>query len=454
MKLLKRLCLLAAIACLAPSCLPVKEISRNTSKAFLETSAPDEQVAFSGLFDLLQQFRTLNVLIIHGIGPTKDQNYADQQLVPQIVEALQPHISLTRTNEFIDLPSSNSAVAVYEYEGTLGDEVHQLRFFAVHWSCVTEPLKRKLNADDKLVQLAKGENDRLIFSEVAKRAAINENFSEAFAYADSVTKNQILLPVRRAMELMSINGSPSALGELPPRDYQRFINNPSNLIPLASKEQTDFAFVTITRSFGGKVIFDAVVNDLLDVAGQAELRFCGYSHQIFMLSNQLSLLNNIDDRLGIKVRRFAEKHENLCGEAVQIIAFSDVFDILTYNIPEELTENNPMEIINISVSNTSNYYSLRKRIQRVLIKNTIKDEATRELLADRTIEIADILQAHEGYPNNVLVHYLMANGYQGPEGEINLEAELEGFPVQKRPGQINFAEIIRGKTDQKCLEDS
>ena len=432
------------------SCKPFKEINRNIEAGAFTTSNPSGNVNFEGFYELLQKFDTLSVLIVHGIGPTKELDYAEQLLIPHIIKSLSEQVTLTLQNAYEEKPTDSSSIRISEYTGDIGGEVHTLRFFAVHWACVTEPVKQELNAQDTLVQRLANTNV-VNSSELIKRFLINESFSEVFSYGDDAMKQAIQAPVRKAIEMMTLPNPIPTLTSLSIENYKDYIEDPAHLIPLPRlKQPSPYGFVTLSRSFGGKILFDVIVNDDMKVEGYHANRFCGYTHELFMLANQISLINLMDGALEAKIDHFAARHNELCGDPIKIVAFHDALDILSYNLPEDIAVNQPVDIINVEVNNTSSYIELKQWAQNVLFNLIDPKPEDREILDTKKYQLVEPISTHEGYPNNKLVQYLMANGYSGGEGEQGFKRELKNFPfLGPLEGQLGI-EIIEGSTSNKC----
>lgn len=415
----------------------------------LSSSKGGRKVNFEGIADLLKTYKTLNLLVVHGIGPTKEISYAESLLIPQILTSLKPIGQITFKRKYEENPSPQSTVTVYEYEARVGGRVHNLRFFAVHWACITDQLKKDLNANDHLVQYANSRRDNIMFSEVVKRFLINESFSEAFSYGDEAMEAQIKTPVRRAIEMMSLPDPITTMNQIQASELSRYVRQSSNLIPQVKGQlSNDYGFVVISRSFGSKIVFDVVVDDEFKVQDESALRFCGYTHQIYMLANQIPLLNLLDGELEKRIDVFAERHKEYCRKSVRLIAFSDRRDMLSYNLPESIAKDQPIDIVNVRVNNTPNYLRVKGSLLTRLAPN-LEEDLSKTLQAKK-VEITDPIGAHENYPNNPYVLYLMTNGWNGKSGEVKLKKELKNFPFTKRKGQIDFADLLDAKPSTVC----
>ena len=373
----------------------IKNVDRNQNQAILSTTDLSDKVSFSGFLDLLEKFKEVKVLLVHGIGPTKEFDYGEEQMIPLINQSIE---RLTQKSEVkITLEEEYRTTDTVSYQFKDGSNVcsylsileflvkengvstgKKLQYFVVHWACATEPIKKELNEVDSLIYKYKDQEDYIVGSELVKRFLINETFSEAFAYANSEVKEAIQTPVKRAIELMSALDPVNSLKILHQdvNEYNQYLHDPQNLIPtpqLESPNPYDFAFVSVTRSFGGKVVFDVANN--FGEQDPLRQRFCGYSHQFFMLCNQLSLVKLLDEdeTLSNEIHLFYQSHKEVCKDPLKLIAFYDLLDVLSYNLEESLGAQDSLEILNVGVSNTKSNIRLRGPGKTFLINQLIKN---------------------------------------------------------------------------------
>ena len=166
-------------------------------------------------------------------------------------------------------------------------------------------------------------------------------------------------------------------------------------------------------------------------------------------------LNLSDNELSIRIKVFAKTHTDACGKPVSLIAFSDQLDVLTYTLPASLADQYAIKLVNVAVNNTDSYLSIKGRVLARILNAIMKtseteQNAAKDIFKDQSLEIVDPIGAHENYPNNPYVFYLMTKGNQRGVGNLNLEKELKDWNNPNLKGQLDFQQILQGSTSDKC----
>jgi len=309
---------------------------------------------FSGLkSELMNHDQALNIMIVHGM-KYKPSNYAEN-LIRTTSERMGLGRDYNRKTQFVVRGSPNSAtITLYEYRQ--GPKV--VRFFSVWWAGITLFAKDTLDKNDKnenrleLVNTIKsgllndGIGDVILYHNPAYRAAINNVLSQGIC---RMTRRD---PYANPQGKCNFSNESQAAG------------NSDNIL-------------AITFSLGSKILFDTVkglaASDVVAERNAANA-FRIRNSKIFMMANQLQLLglssipmniNTLDgytdsNLLQASLGDYIQARKSLLGgmlggkAALEIIAFSDPNDFLSYRVP-------PMsdaKVVNIMISLAKTGYSL------------------------------------------------------------------------------------------------
>jgi len=428
---------------------------------------------FHGIKEMLDRYPAVNILVVHGMGPAKTPAYGDQLLIPRITRAVfgdgnpipdQPNAGSGLPIELdtfrVNFDRTSIKLSEYKRQGQV------LRFFAVHWSCATQPFKDAFNDRDSLVTYARNRRDQLVlFNEVLKRSIVNEGFADVMAYLGQ-SRDEIQEPVREAIRLMSLQAPIAylrdhvpptarsirpdvAFRDLTPDNQDLLIKNISS--PGAQDAQNGFA--VISRSMGSKVVFDVVVNEEANtVTDYFAQQFCGRTHQMYMLANQVPLIGLADpEELDMyeNMKAFIEYHRDHCAEAIDVVAFNDRYDLLTFELPDDLVPGKA-RIVNVQVANTPTVLSVRGKTLISLVNLFGNGGDDLKPFKKKRLQIADPLSAHENHLNNPLVVHMLANGYSGRPGKVNLRQKIP--QLEKFPAERDVFEIIDESGPKPCKE--
>lgn len=283
------------------------------------------------------------VLMVHGIG-VHTPGYSGR-FQRRLATALELDVLYEPPKEFRVLPSPQGiSMGVAEQplatlrvnRWTNNDETRELLFYELTWSAISEPLKRTLDYDTStdFSQFRSGLNQSL-------KQFFNTRVSDSLIYTGSQQKN-ILHAVTQSMCWVYTNTWDS----LPAGGDQAC--NSANLESLrrfaANLETLDIAIVT--HSLGSRIVIDALqyiaaraqTLQMSDTEFMTEL-LQSQQVPIYMLANQLPLL-----QLGFSVPEVTGMVDDYCKPTgdlynerlfseVEVVAFSDPNDLLSYAIP-------------------------------------------------------------------------------------------------------------------------
>ena len=429
---------------------------------------------------------TLSILIVHGIGPTKKLNYGDG-LVSRITEILikeevNPIKNDIRT--YFDVETFKfkegdveTAVRVYEYprKGLKNVPISfwnkKLKFYAVHWSFITEPFKDSLFRADltQLNNIGLDRHKNLYLNHAIKQFIVNQAFSDFLVYLNREEKAKIQRAIMEGIRLMGLNEK--GLAQL---KEEPFAGKYLNLEPVAESYENLFTdsncystgegnphqFVFIGRSFGSKALID-VVNNNIDPENSALIQLrekyvksvCDITNWMYLMPHQLPLIQLTERNLDPTQRAMVLENSSFQqNEASKIISYNDPHDLLGYYINPEfhrlsnLNINN--RVTNVSVNNVEKvgrikgsnaffliglgrvfggiinfltFKYLRDRNRPVRKQNPLDPELKKSLKRLKH-NIRDPYGTHEYYPDNPLLIYTMVEGY--PFGNTDLSSEF------------------------------
>ncbi|MEQ8509107.1 MAG: hypothetical protein RIF37_01940 [Rhodospirillaceae bacterium] len=218
------------------------------------------------------------------------------------------------------------------------------------WSPLTQGLKKTLNFDNATGWGAGFRYDRAPLNEVLKRSLLNDCLADAVVVSGP-NRTEIYQQTRKSLcEFLG--------GRLAGTTECKFSGPETPAIPR----------VLVAESLGSKIIADAVL-DLTAASGQEDefSRRLSSIRQIFLLANQLPLLDLADasaafaagdsstSALSRLVKRLEESNRTQTGDPIQVVAFTDPNDLLSYRLSEKYLDSDKTDLINVMVSNDWTY---------------------------------------------------------------------------------------------------
>ena len=348
---------------------------------------------FSGLKKAFEDNKTLKVLNIHGIGEHLP-GYS-QLFLNRLSDKLGLNVYASNVKEMdighVDYPELNMGkLRVYKRYSTDGRTMY---FYEYAWSNLTAPYKAELSYD--LFDIAAEKRASL---NVSAKNFVNEVVPDAVIYMSTDHRRVINGGVLTALCLMEVY------------DWDMLPDKQKVFCKEDDRNQTagaidKFSFAIISSSMGSLIAVDSL-KWIIDIAHSLQITSFEDIHrhsrdiQLFMLSNQTPLLS-----LGTKKPEIYGQIDRYCHpegdrynlrllNALDIVAFSDPNDMLTYAIPQSFI---------------NNYIDSRlcPNISNVIVNVT---PVTNLLSAGK---FANPLGAHLGYDRNEQVLDLIVNGVNG-----------------------------------------
>ncbi len=294
---------------------------------------------FRGISDYLGKGETVKVLIVHGIGTHRPGHSA------VITEGIAQSLGLTVFSNPTDLdilnprdPAQRLAnlriIRVRNPEAT-----RRLIFYELTWSDITAARKRVLDFDTS----AEYARRRASFNN-AMKGFLNDVGPDAMIYV--ADKENLILAATQQAVCWMLAGGEEGEGEIRPGG----VCGLSSVSRLSNLEQQNILF--ITHSLGSRIIMDAlgeIVRTLTDdrtVAGHPAL-VAGLQQKemtVFMLSNQMPFLQigltppEVTGQVESYCRPEGDRYARRAFKKLNIVAFNDPNDLLSYSIPRSFVE--------------------------------------------------------------------------------------------------------------------
>lgn len=263
------------------------------------------------------------------------------------------------------------------------------------WSPYTKALKDRLLYDNTTGEGAGFPYQRAALNELLKKNLLNDCLADAVIVAGANRKDLY----RNARQVLC----KFLDGEFREKPDRCAYTGPGN---------DGVARSLISESLGSKIIADAV-NDLQAEPGQEKVHEdrLGTVHQIFLAANQIPLLDLADvgatapaaggrvaapstsSSLGRMLQRLAQARARSAGKRIQVVAFTDPNDLVSYRLIERYLPTGQANLVNVIVSNDWTYAFLG---------------------AGRALELPTT--AHCGYRTNRNVLALISVGNPGLDG--------------------------------------
>jgi len=354
--------LIAVFSMLLTGC---ASLSKGVAEAFLENKKEDTKVCeiigkrFSGVESTFQaESGVSKVLKIHGVG-RHVPGYSTEFLEKLAVELDMP----VRNSQFKEIKLTNSRfpdknLGVLRVKRFLNEtETKELLFYELTWSNITEEQKAELNYDTS--------------GEYSYRRAEVNNMLKKFSN-DTSPDPMIFLGHRHDEIIASFTTAfcwmiSANWDELPDQSnqYCKFTSDKA----LENLSIDNYSFVS--HSLGSRIVIDGMQKIAKVIAKKTEGeiastrgnifidKFKNLNITVYMLSNQLPLL-----QMGQKPAEVTGRTEEFCTvngshyneriiEGMEVIAFSDPNDILSYAIADGFVENNLDSRLCIDITNVT-----------------------------------------------------------------------------------------------------
>jgi hypothetical protein len=365
--------------------------------------APSEQSPASGNG---QPASKTKVMVVHGIGPA-ERDYS-VRLQRNLTRELGLNVRNRRSKriELRDPAFEGTDLGSLTISRYLNDEgTQEILFYELVWAEITAREKRVLAYDTS----ERYRSRRASINHIAKEF-LNDRISDPLIYVgESHTK--ILKSVDQAMCWTLY----SDWNELPDRAVQACDRH-----EMASVDDLKgYQWVVITHSLGSRIVIDTMEFQARVVLKQFQseadamkrnkarelLRaWKAQTIQVYMLANQLPLLQlgrgepEVVGQIDSYCLPEGDHYEERIVKELQVIAFSDPNDLLSYAIPPAYADEH-----------------MDSRLCPMVVNVSVNVVPTIDLF--KVGEVADPLEAHTEYDNNHRVLGLMTRGIGNEEGE-------------------------------------
>lgn len=384
-------------------------ISKGVAEAVLEQKVEDKRechitgAAYDGVRAAINEGKTRNpahstkILMVHGIA--KHMPDYSAQLREKLTKALDLSTLETDVKEIhLSDPQFPDAQGKTEDLGELRifrymseDRSREMLFYELTWSSITEQRKQTIAYDD-----GAGQNFRRAGINSTIKQFVNATVPDLLVYLGN-KKGEINASVSQSVCWMFQGDWDS----LPKEGYHHCDPKASDM----SQTVRDDDFFFITHSLGSRITVDTIQKFGEEIEGeQANANMTALAAAVrqkvmtvFMLSNQLPLLQTAYPKPAVANRYndFCPENAPLTNERVlkklQIIAFSDPNDILSYSVPPRFT---------------AEY--MDSRICPSLVNVSLNITDVRNLFG--AADFADPLGAHADYMSDDRVISLIVNG--------------------------------------------
>lgn len=363
-----------------------------------------EGFSYSGADTYLQKPKVLKVLMIHGVGihhpgySRRLQENLANNIGLDVVSRVPKNISLLDPKDH-KTPIGNLQITYWQND----DGKMKLLFYELTWSEITTPDKQII-AFDTTEQYSKF---RVPFNNMIKKF-LDNTLPDPLIY--EVDKNNLILD--------SANQSMCwVLGT----NWDNIPNNQAKVCDMSLYEGIEHYnnenLLFITHSLGSKILMDALMVDVNQVSDAKPVsvekkaminRLKNKELTVFMLANQLPILQighpqpKIHNQINAYCQKGGAKYSDRIFNGVNIVAFSDPNDILSYAIPQEFAD---------------------KYIDsRICPKVTNVSVNVAPVISAFGVQFVDPITAHTNYDNNDKVINLITKGTHN----FNQDKQLNG----------------------------
>ncbi len=334
--------------------------------------------------------KSTKLLMIHGIG--RHLPGYSGRLTERLMNELQLSVRSAKAKEFRlrdpRVAGRMGSLRVNRYTDKANTK--EILFYELTWSAITELDKKAIEFDET------GEQS-------FRRTAVN-NFMKSFLN-NHISDPLIYLGTARVQILASVQ---QAMCWMTSGDWNDYPSQSDRHCDLDDPQRLDFFkkddIAIITHSLGSRISVDALqamAEDAISREGSLYRHAGGpiqqKSFNVYMLANQLPLL-----QLGRKPARIRDQIEDYCApegrkhderliNELNIFAFSDPNDLLSYAIPPKFAEEN-----------------IDSRLCPTLTNISINVAQPISILG--LSEVANPLEAHVGYDNDERVIAIIAHG--------------------------------------------
>lgn len=296
---------------------------------------------FSGIEEAFNKKNTVKILMIHGVGTHAAgystrlrENLADS-LGLDTVSKREKNITLVNPN---DMKTEIGNLRVMQMSDSNGGK--DLIFYELTWSGITSPEKQILHYDTS------GKYTH-------KRAAFNNSMK---GFLDDVVPDPMIYLMDK--DNLILNGTKQAMCWMLGRRWDELKDGDKDICHISSYQQiknlSNENIIFITHSLGSRILMDSMV-EIVQQVGEIDGKADSKSQRIidelknkeitvFMMANQLPLLQiarpqpQVHNKIAAYCSPKGKKYRQRVFKKVNIIAFSDPNDLLSYDIPQSFVD--------------------------------------------------------------------------------------------------------------------
>lgn len=263
-----------------------------------------------GISDVIDRESRVNLLIIHGMGADSTTDYTP--FTQSIADRLGLHLQKSADESIPGNPEGSAPARLFERTYISKDQSRQLMVYELHWWPLIQNSKSRLLADERYYP-----GDRARFNRGLKANLVNMRVADPIIYLGPLG-TAIKDSVRYTLKKISAHSGAASGDTLQPT-------------------------VIVTESLGSEIAF-AVLSEAQP--GSHSYEITASTPQVFMLANQLPLLRLAHEHPEkSEVSPFAA----FAGPSItkirrQIVAVSDPSDLLSYPIPESISQDGTLFI--------------------------------------------------------------------------------------------------------------
>lgn len=348
---------------------------------------------FEGIKHYFDKGETVKVMMIHGVG-THHPGYS-ARIRDNLSKSLNLTVLSRKPKDIILINPADKKTVIGNLRVTRmqdEDRKHNLLFYELTWSDITSSQKSFLSYDMNKESAYK----RSAFNNTVK-GFLNDTAPDPMIYLTD--KNHLILNATKQSTCWMLGKSWSQL-----KDKQKEVCKVSSYQQIQHLNHENIIF--ITHSLGSRILIDTIVN-IADEVGRDDLKhhkeaqliineLKNKEFTVFMLANQLPMLQigrpkpKVNQQISGYCTPKGKHYSGRIFKKLNIVAFSDPNDILSYNIPQSFVDEYIDSRICPSVTNVS-----------INIASEISAFG---------VGMVNPITAHTGYDNDERVINIISNG--------------------------------------------
>lgn len=299
----------------------------------------------TGIEDLFKKNKVVKVMMIHGVG-THTPGYATR-IRENLATALGLNLISRHDKDITLLDPKDPKIEIGNLRVTRmqnEEKTKDLIFYELTWSCNTSTQKRILDYDTSGLY-------------AHKRAAFNHSMK---GFLDDVIPDPMIYLMDPNERIL--NATKQSTCWMLSRSWDQLNDNQKQVCSVSSHKQirdlSNENIIFITHSLGSRIFMDTMTGIVDSVAAaekQADLKnnqdaqliidaLKNKEMTVFMLANQLPLLQigrvqpEVTNKISQYCKRKGKKYDERIFKKVNIVAFSDPNDLLSYGIPQTFVD--------------------------------------------------------------------------------------------------------------------